>query len=310
MSVEVKSSSWHSYPKVYALGHREVLDVLKGDVIVQEKVDGSQFSFALIDGELHLKSRGADIYVADTPKMFNHAVLTVQRLQEANLLHPGWTYRAEYLSRPKHNALAYDRTPKDHLILFDVSVGNEQYLPYDEVVAEGQRLGLEVVPLLYAGHIDSYDMFAKLLETTSLLGGQKIEGVVIKNYALTGRDGHTMMAKFVSETFKEIHRHDWKKDNPMQRGILEKLIMDYKTEARWHKGVQHMNEAGALLGEPKDIGPLMRAIGDDLWTECEGEIRDALWDWAWPHIRRGVTAGVAEWYKERLAKSAFEDQTV
>ena len=36
-----------SYPKIYSLGHAAILDLLDGRVIVEEKVDGSQFSFGL-----------------------------------------------------------------------------------------------------------------------------------------------------------------------------------------------------------------------------------------------------------------------
>lgn len=38
-------TSWHSYPKVWALGHRETKDIFVSDVIIEEKVDGSQFNF-------------------------------------------------------------------------------------------------------------------------------------------------------------------------------------------------------------------------------------------------------------------------
>lgn len=35
------------------------------------------------------------------------------------------------------------------------------------------------------------------------------------------------------------------------------------------------------------------------------EIRDALFDHFWTHIRRGLTGGLAEWYKDELMKSAL-----
>ena len=34
------STSWHSYPSIYALGHRAVADLLRYEVNVEEKVDG------------------------------------------------------------------------------------------------------------------------------------------------------------------------------------------------------------------------------------------------------------------------------
>jgi len=36
-----------SYPKVLALGHRYIKDILDGEHIVEEKLDGSQISFGL-----------------------------------------------------------------------------------------------------------------------------------------------------------------------------------------------------------------------------------------------------------------------
>ena len=41
-----------SYPKVYNLGHKAITDLLLDPIIVEEKVDGSQFSFGMIDGQL------------------------------------------------------------------------------------------------------------------------------------------------------------------------------------------------------------------------------------------------------------------
>ncbi len=35
-------NSWHSYPSIYNLGHREVAEILKSPVNVEEKIDGSQ----------------------------------------------------------------------------------------------------------------------------------------------------------------------------------------------------------------------------------------------------------------------------
>ena len=63
--------SLRSYPKVFNLGHRAVRDLLSGPVVVQEKIDGSQFSFGVgEDGTLLIRSRGADIEPEAPPKLF------------------------------------------------------------------------------------------------------------------------------------------------------------------------------------------------------------------------------------------------
>lgn len=292
----------HSYPSIYAIGHKAIAEIFSGPVTIEEKVDGSQFSFSLENGELSCRSKGAQL-VTDAPeKMFERAVEVARSLP----LHEGWVYRAEYLQKPKHNTLRYSRIPKDHLIIFDVCTGLEQYMCYADKKAEAARLGLETVPVLFEGMVTDYDMFATLLRRESVLGGCDIEGVVVKNYALFTADKKAMMGKYVSEAFKEVHGADWKERNPGRGDVIQDLIARYHTDARWNKAVQHLREAGKLEGSPRDIGLIMKEIPADVLKECEGEIRDILFKYFWDDIRRGITAGLPEWYKAELAKSAFE----
>jgi hypothetical protein len=143
------------------------------------------------------------------------------------------------------------------------------------------------------------------LETPSILGGQKVEGIVVKNYARFGLDKKALMGKYVSEAYKEVHASEWKAANPKSGDVLVQLIYRYRTPARWQKALQHLTERGAIEGSPRDIGPLIREVPEDVERECAEEIRDVLWAWAWPKIRRGLNAGLPEWYKTTLAKQAF-----
>lgn len=300
--------SWHSYPSIYALGHRYVADLLLDPVLVEEKIDGSQFSFGRFMGDdgpyLRCRSKGAELNLIAPDGMFKRGVEAVQGL--ADKLTAGWTYRAEYLMKPKHNALAYDRTPKDHIILFDINDGHESYLSYERKAEEAARLGLEVVPKMFEGKIEDIQHFRALLDTVSCLGGQKIEGVVIKNYQRFGPDKKVLLGKFVSEAFKETHAREWKAANPTQGDILGQLIRSLKTDARWHKAVQHLRERGQIEDSPRDIGLLMKEVPIDVEEEEIDFIQDKLFEWAWPHIRRGIIAGLPEWYKEQLLKKQFE----
>ena len=127
-------NSWHSYPKVWNIGHPNVSTVFDDEVLLEEKVDGSQFSFGVIDGELKCRSRGQELILDAPEKMFLKAIQTVAEIR--GLLKPGWTYRAEYLSKPKHNTLAYDRTPEKYIMIFDINTDQEVYLGYEEKKAE------------------------------------------------------------------------------------------------------------------------------------------------------------------------------
>lgn len=290
-------------------------------IYCEEKVDGSQFSFGkfshvLGEGdphagteveELRVRSKGVVFPIDAPPKMFSLACETVKSL--GPLLTPGYTYRGEFLGKPKHNTLAYDRIPSGGIILFDVCRGMEDYLSYPEKLAEAKRLGLECVPLLHEGIIDSPQFVRHLFQTKSILGGQNIEGVVFKPVTATkfGSDKKLLLAKFVSEAFKEVHQGVWKQENPSKTDFLETLISAYTTPARWNKAIQHARDAGELDGTPKDIGKLVALIPADIKQECEQEIKDLLFGHFWKDIRRGVLRGFPEFYKQRLLEAQFDD---
>lgn len=304
-------TSLHSYPSIYNLGHKVVHYLLTGPVYVQEKVDGSQFSFGLdTEGIVLTKSKGAVVYLETADKLFKDAVQYVHSIKDR--LTPGYTYRGEVLCRPKHNALAYDRVPKHNVILFDINVSEETYMDYADVVNEATRLDLEVVPLLFTGEVASADQLRGLLETVSVLGGQKIEGVVIKpvGYDKFGVDKKALMAKFVSEAFKEVHGGEWRKNNPSQNDVIEKVALSYKTPARWNKAIQHLREAGVITDSPQDIGKLLKEINVDVLKECEQEIKEVLFKASWPKIARIITAGFPEFYKQQLMDKQFEPTEV
>lgn len=297
--------SWHSYPKVWALGHRETQRIFESHVVIEEKIDGSQFSFGKFGDELKVRSRGGEIILDAPEKMFNAAVATVKEL--APILKDGWTYSGEYLAKPKHNVLAYDRIPEKCIVIFDIKIGNEQYLSYVNKKAECERIGLEVIPLIFEGVYENPMEILQLIDGISLLGGQKMEGIVVKNYAQFGDDKKVIMGKYVSEGFKEMHKVDWKISNPGRGDVVALLIDSLRTPARWHKAVQHLKEKGQLEGSPKDIGNLMKEFENDLIAECKEVIADKLFQWAFPQILRGTKRGLPEWYKELLIKETFGD---
>lgn len=291
----------NSYPSVFAVGHKAIADIFNGDVIVEEKIDGSQFSFGIMDGEFVCRSKGKDIIPSAPEKMFSKAVESAMSLP----MRDGWVYRAEYLQSPKHNTLSYSRVPRGHLIIFDICTGVEQYLGPDQKLEEANRIGLECVPVLHRGAVTSFEQFASLLEMDSVLGGCKIEGFVVKNYNVFTPEKKVAIGKYVSEHFKEKHEVEWKKSNPTQHDIVQALISTYRTNARWEKAVQHLRDSGIIEGSPRDIGALIKEVPEDVLKECRGEIMDKLMAHFWPQIKRGITAGLPEWYKESLAKSVL-----
>lgn len=297
-------SEIHSYSSPLNLGHAGLAEFWTGDpVLVQEKIDGSQISFRLEDGEVIFRSRGRMIEKS-APDMFHLGVEAIEKIHAAIGLRDGWTYRGEYLQKPKHNTISYARVPKNNVIIYDIDGGDQFYLPWEIVLDECEnRLGIEAVPVYdVVTASPPLEYFDKLLERDSVLGGAKIEGVVLKNYLAYGRDKKVLMAKYVSSAFKEKHGKDWKDRHPSRQDVVELLIGEFATEARWQKAVQHLREAGAVEGSPKDIGLLLREVGTDILKDSEDEIKARLFKHFWPQIQRGITRGLPEWYKRKLAE--------
>lgn len=292
----------HSYPKVWNLGHPNIADLLDGTVVVQEKIDGSQFSFGVVNGSLLLRSKGATVYAETKDKLFGGAIATATRLFQEGMLPEGVTYRGEAMMSHKHNALAYERAPVGNFILFDVDEGLEKRFDNERLRTEAVRLGLEVVPTYFVGVVESIDALRPFLASPSILGG-RTEGMVIKNYNRWGLDGKMLMGKIVADDFREINAKEWKASNPTRADVIEGLIERYRTDARWEKAVQHLRDAGEIEGTPRDIGKLVKEVPQDVLAECEDEIKAALFHAFWPDIARGLKHGLPEWYKARLAEA-------
>lgn len=294
-----------SYPKVWTIGHRKVRGLLDGPVEVQEKVDGSQFSFGVVDDGLLMRSKNKPLDPVAPEALFRPAVDTVVALFERELLPEGWVFRGEAVSKPRHSTLAYERVPAGNVILFDVQPSLEEYLPHQGVAQAAADLGLEAVPLLHTGMVD-VDLLHRLLETESVLGGGPVEGLVCKPLepVFDEQTGKALMLKHVSERFKETHRKTWPKSG--QKDVVTQLAESLRSEARWEKAVQRLAEQGTLEESPRDIGALVLAVQEDVLAEEREAIAETLLGHFERAIRKGVVVGLPEWYKERLLQQQFD----
>ncbi len=290
-----------AYSSPFQVEHRAVRgEIFLDSVLVQEKVDGSQISFGLIGGELKIRSKGAQIHLGAPNSMFFLGVEAIKAVQDK--LVPGFIYRGEYLNRPKHNVLAYDRVPKNHIALFDIedlNLGDESYVSPSVLQEEAYKLGFETVPVLCQGRLGGWRDLNQYMDLTSFLGGANIEGVVVKNYNRFTPDKKVMMAKLVAAEFKEVHRGEFRKDNPTPTDIKNQIVSMYRTPARWQKAVIHLKEKDQLTNSVKDIGPLIKEVYEDIDKECKEEMKNYLYDHFRKDLLRGCVYGLPEWYKEK-----------
>lgn len=306
-----------SYPEIIQLGSPGTVSFLfSKPVIAQEKVDGSQFRWGVIDNELCFASHHQQFDLDQIPSMFAQVVSYLQGKGDVlrKILAEGqskavWFY-GEMLTKPKQNTLVYGRIPTNGLVLFDVvfesESGERAFAPRLVLEDCAARLGVSVVPQLAVLYNPSLDDLKSetWFDTESFLGGTTIEGVVFKDYTqqvVYGGIPQPIIAKWVSQRFKEHHKTDWKERS--DKGGAEALVASYESvEARWRKAVQHFAEDGLLTCQPKDIGPLIGEITKDIFVEDEEAIKEALWKIYRKEIARVAVKGFAEWYKANLAE--------
>ena len=298
-----------AYPKIFAIGSPYIPHLFKGSVEVTEKIDGSQFTFGLDSKKnLVLRSKGKDIYIDDPEKMFQEAIDYVVSIGEKmkGQFPPETFFYTEFLRKPKHNVLQYKRIPNNHLVLFAAYFAGTGYAEYQKLKELSGMLDIEVVPLLLEGEIKTVEELKHLLERESGLGGETVEGIVVKNYKQTvfvADQVFPSLGKFVREQFKERHKTEWK--GKEGKGKWQTFLESFRTDARWRKAVQHLADKGELAYAPSDIGKLMAELKKDVVDEEKEAIRDELYTFFIDEILRKATAGFPEWYKDQLLTKAF-----
>lgn len=299
------------YTKVLTLGSSHTENALSGERIqIQEKLDGSQFRFGINeDGEIVTGSKGVD-FVNGRPVegMFlegHNYIMSIEGLLK-EYFEPDTYFYAEYFKSPKHNTLKYDRIPTNHICLFDV-MENGSWVGRKELEAIAKTINVDVVPILHEGTLDKEKILEMAKNTPSYLGGEKAEGVVIKNY-----DQHInlggmifpLFTKYVREGFKERHKVTW----AAEKWTVQKFIDGFKTQARWEKAYQHLRDEGEIEHQPRDIGKLMKYVQKDIVEEEKDSIKDELYKHFIKDIIRRSTSGLPEWYKEKLVKDNVSDE--
>jgi hypothetical protein len=310
-----------SYSKVWPIYHQQAQELLKGPVVIQEKVDGSQFSFGNLEGELHCRSKGQAIgYGGNQEGMFAKAVNTASLIFRTGTLPEGMCVRCECLDKPRHNTLAYKRVPVGNIVIYDITKqdGSEIYLRPEEVRNYAVQWGLEVTPLFYYDTITEQRLKSLLpewLQRESFLGDAKIEGIVVKNYAKCDGFGKFLVGKFVSDSFKEHNKENWEAQS--HGSAIDQIIASFNKEAIWQKAVQHKRDDGVLVNAPQDIGMLIGEIKKDFHEEHGEMIKKKIFREFYADIERGIMRGFPEWYKERLLEQygnpkdeAIADSTV
>lgn len=280
--------------------------VAPGIMFLQEKIDGSQFRFRVIDGELRCWSRGRQLNVTEHnhDKLFASAVESAKRL--AALLPEGHVFCAEAMASRRHNIVQYDRAPSTGMVLFDVWTPQLGYADHMGVSAWGDALGLEVAPYIRTFGPGQFINIPALVEETrsavSMLGGP-VEGFVLKALDAVDRFGGLVRWKIINPSFSETKVV---KKATSQHAELFEIGKSVATAMRWQKAVNRLREKGLLRMNNSDIGQVIKEIQADIEKEELDVIKARLWVGARKDIFRGALDGFPGWYQAQLATGGFD----
>lgn len=305
---EVKMAGIFLYPKVLTLGSAYTENALEGKVVVQEKYDGSQIRWGINqDGIFEVCSRRRKIPI-EQPGQFKKGIeYLMEAYEEIKPLPPLIMFFGEYLQKPKHNVLKYERIPKNHIVLFDALVDGN-YVNREDLERWAEVWGIEAAVELFRGDA-TIDILRDLLKgNASSLGKEDIEGVVIKNYdqqIVLGGVVRPLFTKLVQSKYRERKQVADKKARGMG---IERFILSFRNENRWQKALQYLKDEGKLANEPKDIGLLIKRIHKDIEEEETENIRNFLLKKVIKKIKAVSSSGVAEWYKDKLIERLKKEE--
>lgn len=230
------------YKKIKHLGDSENKDIFKvpdDEIVVTEKVDGSNMRVWSDNGRLVFGSRNVDDLERDN-KQFKKIMDYIENIlsQSDEWLDEDLIYVGEAM---KKHSLEYDWTDIPKFIGFDVlHKDTGKPLGWQMARKEFKRLGFKFINIICRGktkEIKDKDL-DRLMKESKYRDG-KPEGIVIKNYRRENQYGRPLFAKVVTEKFKE--KKDAKFGKQKVKSDNSKYIVEkYATEARIRKIINKM----------------------------------------------------------------------
>lgn len=254
-----------------------VLDKFKHrGLVVQEKLDGSNASFTMEDGELVCFSRRKKLKQGETLNGFyNWVHENIEEWMFGFL--EGYIIFGEWLVKHK---IQYKEEYYKEFYVFDVyDKSTERYLPHDDMVCITDKLGLKrVKTLLFAEPEYFHNLKTEYIQDSVGKSDMTVkpntgEGIVIKY--LDGKSEHEDYYKIVSNEFKEFNRQKMKTEVKNNDSVADYAI----TKPRMEKMIFRAIEEGRLSEdnmELENFGLIMKEVGQDFVDDIMEEEKDNM----------------------------------
>lgn len=219
-------------------GTSEVEDIEYGKCFIFYKIDGTNGSLWLENGELKAGSRNRELSIDNDNAGFYNEMLKNKSVLDYLKAHPNHRLYGEWLV--PHSLKTYRKEAWRKFYVFDVAIiGEEEYeelIPYELYQPMLEEFGIEYIPPLGIITNPNYDSLIKCLEKTGQFlvedGSGVGEGIVIKNYDFYNKYKRQTWAKIVCNEFKEKHvKTMGANEINLTEMVEEKIVDKYCTEA-------------------------------------------------------------------------------
>lgn len=272
---------FHKYKKIYRLGHDENAEIFsdpEDEIVIQEKIDGGNFRFAILNGKVIIGSRTQQLTDdegndSNMNKMFIRCANYVrEQIKDKDLSkYEGLLFYGE--NCVKHT-ISYDWEEIPPFLGFDIlDLTTGKFYGYGDVQLVYGFLNLPMVPHFRTCKVKDLPQIDDDLVPISKYArdsapDRKAEGLVFKNYR------KQIMAKYVRDAFKEKNAEAFggtPKYNKVDETQNADFLFKFCTNARIEKAIFKRLEQGDSL----DL-KLMQHVPKDVWTD--------IWNEEWQYI--------------------------
>ena len=263
-----EQKKYHSVER-YGKSNNEIST--RGNIVVWEKIDGSNASFKRVGNEIQTFSRNLELTGEDGLGGFRKWVLQnidVEKLEQDFLYFGEW-------SNP-HKINYGDNLKK--FFLFDVyDLAELKYLGIDFIREEAEHIGLTLAPIFYEGEFVSEEHLQSFVGKSMLAPDGVGEGVVVKNYDYVDKHGNQHFTKIVSKHFQEISGVKVK-EMKSKPDVVTQFIDNTVTQARIEKMLYKLVDEGHLKEDfaIEDMGTILKLLGNSVFEDVMNEEADML----------------------------------
>jgi len=202
---------FNKYMHIERYGTDEVEDIEFGECYIFYKIDGTNGSVWLDNGEIKAGSRNRELTLDNDNAGFYNYIVKDENIANYLKEHPNHRLYGEWLV--PHSLKTYREDAWRKFYIFDVALhkkdDTEELLPYEVYKCMLEKYNIDYIPPLAIMKNANYDSLIKLLDKTGQFliedGKGNGEGIVIKNYSFINKYGRQTWAKIVANEFKEKH---------------------------------------------------------------------------------------------------------